>query len=100
MFGFTRTTVGARWKAVEGDFVLGACARRFIGFASRSGEGSWSAFDDHARPLGLFIDLADAQTRVWESHRETHGTDCTARGSSGSPCAEPSRDVLEHRSAW
>lgn len=78
MFGFTRATPEITWKSIEGDFLLGACSRRIFGYATRITEGSWSAFDDEARPLGVFADLTDAKSALWRAHRDGHDTVCAA----------------------
>jgi hypothetical protein len=78
MFGFTRTTPEITWKSIEGDFLLGTCSRRIFGYATRSPEGSWAAFDDGARPLGVFADVEDAKRALWRAHREGHDAVCSA----------------------
>ncbi|WP_022880526.1 hypothetical protein [Microbacterium sp. B19] len=78
MFGFTRTTPEITWKSIEGDFLLGACSRRIFGYATRGAQGSWSAFDDEARPLGVFADLAATKSALWRAHREGHDAVCAA----------------------
>ncbi|MGC0369666.1 hypothetical protein [Microbacterium sp. SLBN-111] len=78
MFGFTRTTSEITWKSIDGDFLLGSCSRRIFGYATRSARGSWSAFDDEARPLGVFADVEDAKRALWRAHREGHEAVCTA----------------------
>ncbi len=109
MFGFRRATPEVTWKVIEGDFVLGACARRIFGYASRSTDGSWSAFDDEARPIGTFAEPSHARAALWQAHREAHDTTCAApldtrprrtahRGSV--PLAETSDRVAAHPASW
>lgn len=64
------------WKAIEDDFVLGACSRRIVGFATRNPEGQWAAFDGDSMPLASFDALADAKAALWNAHRAEHARAC------------------------
>lgn len=71
------------WRAIEDDFVLGACARRIVGFAARGADGQWSAFDDESQPLGEFPTLRSAQESIWQAHSTTHEVSCSSPWSHG-----------------
>lgn len=77
MFPLRRAAAEVTWKAIEDDFVLGACTRRILGYASRGVDRVWTAFDDDARPLGRFVRLPDAKTALWTAHRDAHDRVCT-----------------------
>jgi len=110
MFGFTRATSEITWKSIEGDFLLGACSRRIFGYATRGAEGSWSAFDDEARPLGVSADVDDAKRALWRAHRDGHDAVCDApepRGRRGERIGatrasdqERSRTVAAQQPSW
>jgi hypothetical protein len=109
MFGFTRATYDVTWKSIEGDFLLGTCSRRIFGFATRSADGTWSAFDDESRSLGVFATVDDVKSLLWQSHRQTHDTACAApieRHSRStpverpSPAPEPSRNAKVRPRSW
>lgn len=111
MFGFTRTTPEITWKSIEDDFLLGTCSRRIFGYATRSPEGSWSAFDDEARPLGVFTDVEDAKRALWRAHADDHATVCAAppeilprraerTRAMRHSAAERSRTVAAHPASW
>ena len=111
MFGFTRATSDVTWKSIEGDFLLGTCSRRIFGYASRSADGLWSAFDDEARSLGTFTTVEDMKSLLWRSHRQTHDTACVPSAerhprndpvahSSPLPAPEPSRNSEVRPRSW
>ncbi|MCT2086185.1 hypothetical protein M3D75_08680 [Microbacterium enclense] len=94
---------------IEGDFVLGACAQRIFGYASRATDGSWSAFDDEARPIGTFADPSHAKAALWQAHHEAHDTTCAAPLDTrprraaprrSAPLSETSDRVAAHPASW
>ncbi|MFZ8758494.1 hypothetical protein ACO03V_13840 [Microbacterium sp. HMH0099] len=78
MIDVGRSAAGPTWKTSEDDFVLGACARRIVGFAALAPDGRWSAFDDESQPLGDLAILDEAKARIWGAHRTTHDRTCAS----------------------
>ena len=89
MFGFPRATSDVTWRVIEGDFLLGTCSRRIFGFATRSADGTWAAFDDDARPLGAVTHLDETKSLLWRAHRETHPRTCATAPESRTRAAAP-----------
>lgn len=78
MFGLPQSGIAPSWKPIEDDFLLGACSRHIIGFATRGPDRRWSAFDEHSRPIGEFTALDLAKAAIRASHDEAHAIECSS----------------------
>lgn len=76
MFKLRRAAPEVAWKSIEDDFVLGVCARRVFGYATRGVDARWVAFDSDAQVIGTYARLTDAEAALWRTHRDDHHAVC------------------------